>query len=682
MAINIKEILHPGDSDSVKFEKINYNFDQILTNGGGPQGPQGLKGDLGQQGATGTKGQKGDQGDQGAKGDIGVSDTPWSGIQHSNGVSAILKPKKSLDLDQDGTPTTYSKMPAIWLGDTTFEEGVTEGENNTTARLTLAQESGVFDEYIKLWHSSTQRLNLTSLDDNAYAEFRFQKSLGDGDVALKLNVDRITLTSDNDELLLQGQNVTVQGLGNSSVKIEVLGTGNLTVDAPSIFLDNASFNSNDFIKIPTGTDAQRPGTALAGMIRFNTDSEVYEGHTGSAWKQIGGLTDMDGDTYITAEETTDEDILKFYVGGTASTLTAKMGDNATDGVSSLTDVNEFVRPIVSDDNIYVDGTGKGLVFKAITASSGSQPANYNTNVDYRKIHDYFYRTSTPMESSTETISTTTPFTNHYPQGASNTTAINTSKHKVSNDLMWIHHEYDADAGGTQVVAKSPIGFVINTNVSKMSYVKVGHQVTVWGRLQFWPFPLNHTELPVPTTGAIYNFQGRNSSGTTVNAVKTARVMIFPADSAKWPYKNASTEKVIFPLIINMDTTIGATSPNSYVTSSDNEYYGVIFPGQVGFNIIKAEPGTMHLVAAESSAVNPDQPVLDDYGNAPYAKFLTVQDFEAAFVGAKEVTFEYNFTMATTVNSYDTITLSNSRVMYQIGSAATQIDPGNSGPIGG
>jgi hypothetical protein len=43
MAINIREILHPSDSDSIKFEKINYNFDQILANGGGPRGQKGQK---------------------------------------------------------------------------------------------------------------------------------------------------------------------------------------------------------------------------------------------------------------------------------------------------------------------------------------------------------------------------------------------------------------------------------------------------------------------------------------------------------------------------------------------------------------------------------------------------------------------------------------------------------------
>ena len=44
MAINIQEILHPSDSDVIKFEKINYNFDQIVANGGGPTGPKGPAG--------------------------------------------------------------------------------------------------------------------------------------------------------------------------------------------------------------------------------------------------------------------------------------------------------------------------------------------------------------------------------------------------------------------------------------------------------------------------------------------------------------------------------------------------------------------------------------------------------------------------------------------------------------
>jgi hypothetical protein len=74
MAINLKEIFI-SDSDSIKLEKVNYNFDQLLSAGGGPKGPAGAKGDAGLQGVTGQKGEigyQGNQGPQGAKGSSGA----------------------------------------------------------------------------------------------------------------------------------------------------------------------------------------------------------------------------------------------------------------------------------------------------------------------------------------------------------------------------------------------------------------------------------------------------------------------------------------------------------------------------------------------------------------------------------------------------------------------------------
>ena len=40
--------------------------------------------------------------------------------------------------------------------------------------------------------------------------------------------------------------------------------------------------------IPSGTTAQRPGTAVAGMFRFNSTDSKFEGYDGSAWGEIGG----------------------------------------------------------------------------------------------------------------------------------------------------------------------------------------------------------------------------------------------------------------------------------------------------------------------------------------------------------------------------------------------------------
>ena len=94
MAINLKEILI-SDSDSIKLEKVNYNFDQLLAAGGGPKGPQGEKGDAGLQGITGQKGEIGPQGNQGPvglKGDSGAE--LWYGVagQFNNSVVSVHDP--------------------------------------------------------------------------------------------------------------------------------------------------------------------------------------------------------------------------------------------------------------------------------------------------------------------------------------------------------------------------------------------------------------------------------------------------------------------------------------------------------------------------------------------------------------------------------------------------------------
>ncbi len=76
------------------------------------------------------------------------------------------------------------------------------------------------------------------------------------------------------------------------------------------------------LNIPAGTTAQRPGATGAenGSIRFNTDSGQYEGYSAatSSWSSLGGVRDLDGNTYITAELSigSNDNTLWFYNDGT------------------------------------------------------------------------------------------------------------------------------------------------------------------------------------------------------------------------------------------------------------------------------------------------------------------------------------------------------------------------------
>ena len=52
----------------------------------------------------------------------------------------------------------------------------------------------------------------------------------------------------------------------------------LTVSGVSTFNGTANFLSTDDIKIPVGSTAQRPTSPTVGMIRFNSDTNQYEGN--------------------------------------------------------------------------------------------------------------------------------------------------------------------------------------------------------------------------------------------------------------------------------------------------------------------------------------------------------------------------------------------------------------------
>lgn len=73
MPINIQNLLD-GDSLSQIVDRINYNFDQIVLAGGGPQGPRGIQGLRGPAGPPGPSGEKGEDGTKGSIWFFGTGD--------------------------------------------------------------------------------------------------------------------------------------------------------------------------------------------------------------------------------------------------------------------------------------------------------------------------------------------------------------------------------------------------------------------------------------------------------------------------------------------------------------------------------------------------------------------------------------------------------------------------------
>ena len=103
--------------------------------------------------------------------------------------------------------------------------------------------------------------------------------------------------------------------------------------------------------IPRGGDAERLATGglnLEGMIRFNIDSNQFEGlYLGNSWGTLGGVRSTDGDTYITAEEFPGkgDNTLTFVTGSqTRLTITddGAVFDNSTPVTMDTLNVNNLV----------------------------------------------------------------------------------------------------------------------------------------------------------------------------------------------------------------------------------------------------------------------------------------------------------------------------------------------------
>ena len=243
MAINIQEILHPSDSDSIKFSKINYNFDQLVVNGGGPAGP---KGEIGNTGSTGLTGQQGVTGDKGSKGDSGETTSPWKNIAIDLNLSdgknnvRILKPKPGTDLES----------PIIWLGDSSFlDEGSNASDGDTTLRSTLNVGrhydfggSAVNAEYATFWHNANAKIKLDSegVTDGSNNYTRFNLSA----------VEPIVSGSNPEDIRF-------------SINLPTTHTG--------------EFRLNNF---------NITGNFEDGMLRYNSGANKFEGYINNAWVEL------------------------------------------------------------------------------------------------------------------------------------------------------------------------------------------------------------------------------------------------------------------------------------------------------------------------------------------------------------------------------------------------------------
>ena len=140
-----------------------------------------------------------------------------------------------------------------------------------------------------------------------------------------LYLGSVEATNDNGVLDINS-NVRVEALSVSS-GMEV--SGNFAVDTDTFFVDASTdkvginnstpetslhISGTDGLVLPVGDITQRKD--IMGAIRYNSQTQQFEGYKGT-WGSLGGVMDVDQNTYITAEDSPidDNNQLKFFTEG-------------------------------------------------------------------------------------------------------------------------------------------------------------------------------------------------------------------------------------------------------------------------------------------------------------------------------------------------------------------------------
>lgn len=82
------------------------------------------------------------------------------------------------------------------------------------------------------------------------------------------------------------QSITIYRNGATTVSMKIDGDGKVGFNDANPLV-SVSINATDAIRVPAGTEAQKPASAVQGYFRYNTEKNYFEGADGSNWTSFG-----------------------------------------------------------------------------------------------------------------------------------------------------------------------------------------------------------------------------------------------------------------------------------------------------------------------------------------------------------------------------------------------------------
>jgi len=270
-------------------------------------------------------------------------------IDITNNIISTNESNANIEFVPNGTGTVEINANTNVYGNITATGNITANGNITIGDADTDNVTFNADVASNIIPDANNTYNLGSSTkkwNNAYINDVFATSSVISDVQINQNYIRSANSNTNLELRSNGTGSVV--IDNLSFKnATITSSGDLTF-APGN--GNVEITGTGSLKLPVGTTAQRP-TAVAGKVRYNSDTNSFEGYNGTNWIVLNGVQDLDGDTNITAELTpgANDNTIRFNVAG-----------------STVVDITStrLNAPKVTVDDIIIDGN-------TITTASGN-----------------------------------------------------------------------------------------------------------------------------------------------------------------------------------------------------------------------------------------------------------------------------------------------------------------------
>ena len=204
-------------------------------------------------------------------------------------------------------------------------------------------------------------------------------------------------------------NISINGntiqttVGSSNLQLQAAGTGYIQLEqfdvqeneirintgADMVLTPNGigivTVNTTQSIKLPVGNNLQRP-TAIAGMVRFNSELTRYEGYNGGNWVRLDGVEDADGNTKITAELTpgANDNTIRFYTNSTqVADLTSTRLNVINVNVDAININNNVISTTTTNTDLVLTPNGTGTVRTGNFSINGSTVTNtVNNSITY------------------------------------------------------------------------------------------------------------------------------------------------------------------------------------------------------------------------------------------------------------------------------------------------------------